>query len=175
MLGVDELLEIEEIVRDKLDEGLEEILSKLNRLEKLDDFLQLIGMGGFLGGRESEIVRHDGKIIVIGHSAVGEDKLAAVAMNLGISKERFEFYLDYTDAKTFNFKKTQWSDAYSVILVGQMPHSGKAKCDFSSIISAIECQEGYPPVIRVGINELKITKAAFRSTLEKLIQSKKIA
>ena len=175
MLGVDELLEIEEIVRVNLGERLEEILTRLNRLGKLDEFLLMIGMSDLLGERESEAARREGKIIVIGQSEVGQDKLAAVAKNLGISKDRFEFYLDYNDAKSFNFKKTQWSDAYSVILVGQMPHSGIAKGDFGSIISAIESQEGYPPVIRIGMNGLKITKAAFKNALEDLIRKGIIA
>lgn len=176
MLGVEELLEIEDSVKEVLDERLEEILTKLNRTDKLEEFLQLIGLGNLIGEPETDTSNKNGKIIVIGSCEVGKETLAACAKkNYGIEKNRFEFFLDYDDAKSFNFKKTRWSDDYSVILVGQMPHSGNAKGSFSSIISAIENQEGYPPVVRVGSNGLKITKAAFKNAMESLIREKKIA
>lgn len=171
MLEIEELLEIEEIISEKL----EQILIKLNRTDKLGEFLELIGMSELLGTSESYSVNSSGIILVIGKCEVKEEKLAAVAKKLGINKDRFEFYLDYEDAKSFNFKKTQWSDKYSVILVGQMPHIGASAEGYNSIISALECQTGYPPVVRVGMDELKITKSSFKSTLEELIQEKKIA
>lgn len=175
MLGIEELLELEEILREVFDNNLEEILVKLNRSDSLADFLQLIDMSELLQESEATECNNTGKIIVIGQSEVDKKKLEAVAKNLGIDKNRFEFCLNYEDAKTYNFQKTRWSDAYSAILVGQMPHSGKAKGDFSSIISAIEEQDGYPPIYRIGLSRLKITKTAFRETLENLIQEKRIA
>ena len=62
-----------------------------------------------------------------------------------------------------------------MILVGQMPHSGHAKGDFSSVIAALERQDGFPPVVRVGTKGLNITKSSFRNTLEYLIEKKLIA
>lgn len=171
MLDVVELLEIEEIVRERL----EEILVKLNRTEKLDDFLALIGMGDLAAKDEPINTYGVGKILVVGKCEVKEEKLAAVAKKLGIDKNRIEFHLNYEDGKTFDFRKTQWSDNYSVILVGQMPHSGKSKGEYDSIISAIEQQDGYPPVVRVGTNGLKITRTSFKNTLENLIQERRIA
>ena len=56
-----------------------------------------------------------------------------------------------------------------------MPHSGSGKGDYSSVISAIEAEEGYPPVVRLGSNGLKITKSDFRSKLTEMIEMKKIA
>ena len=174
MLDINELLELEELIRDNLEERLEEILIKLNQKGQLEDLLRLLGMSELLGV-ESEEISRDGKIIVIGQSEVEREKLAAVAKKIGIEKDRFEFYLNYEDAKTFDFKKTQWSDKYSYILVGQMPHSGYSKGDYSSVITALEREDGYPPVVRMGTNGLKITKSSFRSTLEYLLQEKKIA
>ena len=174
MLDINELLELEELIRDNLEERLEEILIKLNQKGQLEDLLRLLGMSELLGV-ESEEISRDGKIIVIGQSEVEREKLAAVAKKIGIEKDRFEFYLNYEDAKTFDFKKTQWSDKYSYILVGQMPHSGYSKGDYSSVITALEREDGYPPVVRMGTNGLKITKSSFRSTLEYLLQEKRIA
>ncbi len=175
MLDINELLELEEIIKGVLEEDLERILIELNRNGELETLLRLLGVQEYLGIVEEEELQKDGKIIVIGQSEVEKGKLAAVAKNLGIAKDRFEFFLNYEDAKSFDFKKTQWSSKYSYILVGQMPHSGNAKGDFSSVITALESQEGYPPVVRMGTNGLKITKSSFRSTLEYLISEKMIA
>lgn len=174
MLDINELLELEEVIRDNLEERLEEILIKLNQKGQLEDLLRLLEMSELLGVEDEDIAK-EGKIIVIGQSEVEREKLAAVAKNLGIEKDRFEFYLNYEDAKNFDFKKTQWSDKYSYILVGQMPHSGHSKGDYSSVITALEKGNGYPPVVRMGTKGLKITKSSFRSTLEYLLQEKKIA
>ena len=111
----------------------------------------------------------------IAEAEVEKEKLAAVAKNMGIAKDRFEFFLEYKDAKTFDFRKTQWSSKYSYILVGPMPHSGVAKGEYSSIISAIESEAGYPPVVKMGTDGLKITKTSFRKTLKYLLTEKKIA
>lgn len=175
MLSTEELLELEDAIKENLIERLEEILTKMNRTGQLEEFVHLIGMGELLGDNGATTERRKGKIIVIGQSEVPKEKLASVAYNLGINKERFEFYLDYNDAKCFNFRKTQWSDSYSVILVGAMPHSGKAKGEYNNIISALENQEGYPPVVRVGMKGLKISKASFKYSLEYLIKEQKIA
>ena len=50
-----------------------------------------------------------------------------------------------------------------MIMVGPMPHSAKAKDEYSSVISAIENKEGYPPVVRLGSNGLKITKSDLKA------------
>jgi len=175
MLGIEELLELEEDLREEFDERLEEILTKLNRTGKLQEFLELLDMGNLLREPDSPVANRSGKIIVIGKCEVGREKLEMVANKLGLDKRRFEFHLNYEDAKTFNFRKTQWSSEYSAILVGQMPHSGKDKGDYAGVISALERQDGYPPIIRLGRNGLKITKESFQYALRSLIQENKIA
>lgn len=174
MLDMDELLELEEVVRGELADNLEMILVKLNRLNKLNELMELLGLSNYFGEADKETVR-EGKIIVVGESEVEKKVLEGVAKQYGIEKDRFEFYLNYKDAKTFDFRKTQWSSRYSCILVGQMPHSGVAKGDYGSIISALEAQEGYPPVVRMGLNGLKITKSSFRDTLEYIVSELKVA
>ena len=169
MLGIDELYEISAIVQEALNDRLDEILSKLNRTGQLEEFLSLIGMSELIGTIKKTSHNKEGIIIVVGKSDVPKEKLAGVAKSLGFGKDRFEFNLDYEDGKTYNFKKAQYSDAYSAILVGEMPHSGKAKEDYSSTIAALEGSEGYPPVVRVGMKNLKITKASFRESLEYLL------
>jgi len=68
----------------------------------------------------------------------------------------------------------QWQPTYSLIMVGPMPHSGSAKGDYSNIISALESEDGYPPVVRLGSNGLKITKSDFKSKLIEMVEARKI-
>ena len=112
---------------------------------------------------------------MIGQSDVKAEVLLSIAKKLGLDKSRFELHLDYDDAKNFNFRKTQWQPSYSLIMVGPMPHSGFGKGDYSSIISAIESEDGYPPVVRLGSNGLKISKTDFRAKLEEMMEMRKIA
>lgn len=175
MLNVDELLELEDSMRSEFDERLTEILTKLNRSGQLMDLLQLLDMEDLLQVDNGYQVYRTGKIVVIGQSEVKADVLLSIAKKLGVDKKRFEFYLDYEDAKTFNFRKMQWQPSYSLIMVGPMPHSGAEKGDYRSIISALEAEEGYPPVVRLGSNSLKITKTDFRNKLEEVLSLKKIA
>ena len=175
MLGIEELNDISAIIQDTFNDRLEEILTKLNRTGQLEDFLTLIGMRELIGSTSEASSNKYGVIIVIGQSEVEKEKLAAVAKSIGFDKSRFEFYLGYEDAKTFNFKKTQYNDAYSAILVGPVPHSGIAKGDYSSIITALKREDGYPPVESIGTNGLKITKTSFKMTLERLLEDRIVA
>ncbi len=175
MLDPRELAELEESLKKELDSRWTEILSLLNRSGQLEHFLDLIGLSDLLYPNTGYKPYPTGKIVVIGGSQAKENVLLAIGQSLGINKGRFEMYLDYDAAKTFNFKKMQYMPIYSLILVGPMPHSGMEKGDFGSIISSIEQQNGYPPVVRLGSAGLKITKSNFRSTLEELLASGKIA
>lgn len=175
MLNSEELIELEEALRPKLDDRLEEILCSLNRNGKLEEFLEMIQMSDLLCADNGYRPYRTGKIVVLGYSTIKPQILLAVGQQCGLDKERFELHLDYEDAKQFDIRKMQYQPNYSIVLVGPMPHSGIGKESFGSVIAAMERQDGYPPVVRLGSNELKITKTNFRSTLQTLIQLNKIA
>ena len=175
MLGVEELLELEESLRAELDENWTAILTKLNRTGQLDDLIALLGLEHLLSTDIGYRVYKKGKILVIGQSDAKVDALIAIGKKLGIEKSRFEFYLDYKDAKKFNFRTIQWNPKYSVILVGPMGHSGISKGEYSSVITAIENEERYPPVVRLGQNGLKITKSDFEEKMQELVSTGKVA
>ena len=86
MLELNELLELEEVIRDVLNDDLERILIELNRTGELETFLRLLGMHDYLGTEAEEKCSRDGKIIVIGQSEVGKDKLSAVAKKMETAK-----------------------------------------------------------------------------------------
>lgn len=174
MLGVEELVELEDAIRENLGDHLPETLARLNRTGQLEDFLRLLKLETLLEKKSKYQSYKTGKIIVIGQSEVKPDVFYAIAKKLGIDKDRLELYLDYKAAKKFDFKKLQWQPSYSLIMVGPMPHSGEEKGEFGSIIAAVEQTDGYPPVVRLGTNELKITKSNFRSKLQEMIESHSI-
>lgn len=175
MLGYDEISKLEQLIQYELEENLLGILTKLNRMGKLEKALEVWELDHLLEDNTGYKVFKTGKIVVIGKADIQKDVMLSVAKKVGISKDRIELYLDYDDAKKFDFRKLQWDPSYSAVLVGPMPHSVKDKGDYSSIIAAMEKTEGYPPVFRMGTNQLKISKSGFRNMLQELIETGKIA
>lgn len=174
MLDVTQLLELEEQLQLELNNRLGEILSLLNRTGRLEEFLELIGLKSLLFHDNAYETFKNGRIVVIGASPVKTAALLAIGEELGISRDRFEFHLEYKDAQSLNVSNFRYNLDYSLIMVGPMPHSGVGKEDASSIISAMESKEGYPPVVRLGTTGLKITKSDFRSKLQESIDTGKI-
>lgn len=167
-LSINELQVLEQDLKTILKDNFSEILSRVNYSGQIVELLSVMGLENLLSYRKS-MYNKQGKIVVIGQSETKINKLLAVAKELGFDKNRFEFCLDYNEAKTFPYRKMQYSPKYSAVLVGAMPHSVKDKGDFSSMITAMEKQEVYPPVIRMGSNELKITKSNFEQALKGLL------
>lgn len=151
-----------------------ERMTYLNRTNRLESLLELLGLSNKDSILDS-FNSNNGKIVVVGESEVTKQCLLAIGKECGISKDRFEFCLNYDEAKKFNFKKTQYSDKYSLIMVGPMPHSSYGTGDFSSALSAIRNTDGYPPVVSLGFQSLKITKTNFRNTLKGLISNRVLA
>lgn len=60
MLELNELLELEEVIRDVLNDDLERILIELNRTGELETFLRLLGMHDYLGTEAEGKCNHDG-------------------------------------------------------------------------------------------------------------------
>lgn len=168
ILGVNEFEILEDKLKDVLQNNFSEILSRINYSGQLMELLSILGLENLLPS-QMVMSNKQGKIIVIGQSEVKESKLLAVAKELGLDKRRFEFCLDYDKAKNFSYTKMQYSSNYCLVMIGAVPHRVKNKGCFSSIISKMEQQEGYPPIVRMGNNELKITKSGFERTLKDLL------
>ena len=176
LLNPAQLYELTELLAKELSAGkLEELVASYNRGGKLEEFLSWLGLENLLNGSLIYNPRAHGKIVVIGQTSTQIKNLIGVAKEMGFSKDRFEFVADYNEAKTFKFNKLINQDKYALILVGPMPHSTSCKGDFSSIISCMEQTDGYPPVLRLGGPDLKITKTGFRECLEKSIESNLVA
>ena len=173
-LGLDELQDLEESIKAELQDNLLHILSTLNRTGQLEEALRLWGLEHLINTDTGYHAYKSGKILVFGETKLKANVLQAIAEKLGVDKSRLELYLDYNDAKRYHFEHIKWSPKYSAILFGPCPHSGVSKSEYGSIISSLEHEQGYPPVIRMGLEELKITKNGFERTLSKLISDKTI-
>jgi len=159
-------------VKEFLEENLMEILTRLNRLEGIDELFNVIGVDTPITKKPAPKRFLDGKFVVIGASRAKQKELVKTAKKLGLPKERFEFHLDYDEAASINMSKHLFNPYCSAILCGPMPHSGVGKGDDSSIITHMENAEGFPNATRVvsSKGELKITKSSFRRTLKQLLE-----
>ena len=156
---------------DVIIEEVTHILLKANRSGELEKILCSIGLEEYIN-KPVYNTSNKGKIVVIGESKVKKEHLIGIGKSLGLEKERFEFCLDYNEAKTYEYKKLRYNPyLYSAVLFGANPHSSTGKGDSSSVISEMQKKEGYPrvEVLRAG-ERIKITKTNFRETLEKLLK-----
>ena len=114
-----------------------------------------------------------GKIMVIGALAASQEQLLGVAKNIGFKKERFRF-LDYEEAKSYNYSNLQYSRTFCLVLIGPAPHKTTGTNDSRSLVSELENHPDiYPHTKRLAAanGELKISKSNFRTALEELIHS----
>lgn len=169
-LGVQELLELEEALLEELPEHITAILSNLNRQGQLELFLELLGMEELIQPDKGYVPYKDGKIVVIGAPKISSKNIYDVGKALGIEKDRFELHLEYDDVKKFDCRKMQYNPNYGLVMFGPTPHSGASKGDAGSVIAAIEDGDGYPPVVRLGTNGLKITRSNFKEMLKEAIE-----
>ena len=160
---------------ERLEELIDAITEKIvlaNRTGDLEGLLEKWDLNEFiskdsLSSNDFYDTLKSGKIVVIGASQVKEHDLLGIIKSLGIDKERFEFCLDYDAIESYNFKKMQWDINYRLVIVGPMPHSTTGKGSSRSTITEMEkIGNGYPKVIRLGTNELKITKTNFKNVLQ---------
>lgn len=159
---------------DRLEEIIDTIVEKItlaNRTGQLEEMLKQWGLEDLIDKKQQSSndfydTYKDGKIVVLGGSQVKEKVLLGIIKELGLDKDRFEFCLDYDSIVRYQFSKLQYDPKYRLVIVGSMPHSTAGKGDSSSAISEMEKGNGYPKVVRLGTNELKITKTGFTKALQ---------
>lgn len=162
MLDINELLKLEKVMREEVEENLLSWLTRLNRTGDLEHWLDMIGMASLVRVEPLFKPHKSGIIIVIGESRVKQQDLLMAAKKEGFDKERFEFHTSYEELKEEDFRSLRYNPNYCLILVGPTPHKGKTmEGGYSSIISALDQPEMYPPLLRLGNDTLKITKASF--------------
>lgn len=170
MLNQYELMNLESVLRTALNENLVGILSRLNSMDRLGEFLDMIGLGDLWPNQKVYQSFKNGKILIIGYTSIKPKDIEGVVKAAGIDKRRIELCIDYEEAKKYDIKKKlQYNTDYSLVLAGPMGHSGKGKDEYSSKLTAMEKEDGYPRVIRLGCNELKITKEGIKKSLKEAL------
>lgn len=159
----------------KLQFLIDEIYSKVveevtlaNRIsqEELNKVLDKYGLGTKKQSYQYCNVRAS-KIIVFGRTEIKQNILDAIAKDLGIQPERID-YISYDDTTNYDIGNLEYSNKYSDILVGPVPHKAKNMGDYSSMIESIESNvECFPPLIRVTdeTGTLRISKTSFKNAL----------
>lgn len=152
-------VDLVETLRDEFTpERLQKTIASLASEGKLTEFLTLIGREDLAENDYNPYVH--GKIAVLGESMAKMQRLLGIGKQLGFKKDRFEFCLDYDDMKTYRFERLKRSK-FAAVIVGPMPHSTTGTGTYSSVITAMEDSEDYPPVFRVE----KITNSSFRNVM----------
>ena len=163
VLNSDELFDLIESIKDKIEKEIiranrtgtiSEILNKYN-FEVEEDYAYC----------EPRIA----KVLVIGQSSTTVDALKSVLKKYNIDKDRFEFVLEYKDAKNFPMNTLRFNSKYCDIFAGPIPHKTNGMGDCSSILAEIQNnQSEYPKLTKLmSSGELKITKNSFEDALLK--------
>lgn len=160
------------VVEDAFKEDTVGIISHLNNIGKLDDFLKSTGLKSSVSRMIDNNLTPTKKVLVVGQGVTGELYYRQQCVGLGISPDNFEFYLDYKDGAKIDFDKYKDNPEYGGIIVGPMDHSGISKGGFSSIIERIESEPGFPMVVRGNKGgELKLSLNDFSSAVMELFRA----
>lgn len=172
----DDIVEsIEDTLLSQLPDILGYALEKANEDGKLRELMKLLCLERMLPQSNRIESLPTGKILVFGRQEVSKNVMEAIAKDLGISKQRFEFY-DYEEAKTYPYNHLDSNGAVCAVLFGAVPHKTTGTGDAGSVISNLEQrqQEGIIPARILQLSaggELKITKTNFRNTLVVLVDT----
>ena len=107
------------------------------------------------------------KILIVGELAATKNEYVMRARKLHIPENNLEFEPDYEKLHKLNLTRLEYSDTYSDIIFGPVPHSMAGKGKDTSMISKMEKEsDKYPRVIRaIANNELKLSITSFSKAL----------
>jgi hypothetical protein len=148
---------------------IEEVtLANRSSKEELNKVLDKYGLGEKKQSYQYCNVKSS-KIILFGRIELKQNIMNAIAKDMGISPDRID-YVSYDDTTNYDISNLEYSNKYSDILAGPVPHKAKNMGNYSSMIEAIESNsEMFPPLIRVmdETGTLRISKSSFKNALLK--------
>ena len=165
------MLEIEELEKliDSIVDKVTGEITFANRCgkEELDKVLEKYGFSTPAKESYPYIDLSTSKILIVGQMNLKNKDIIGICKSLNIDSERLE-YISYDAATNYNFAKLKYSNRYSDVIFGSVPHKGRGIGNNSSIINMIESnQEEYPKLIRaVDSNSLKFTKTSLKEALQ---------
>ena len=165
MLGIEELSELIDSVVEKITSEI----TNANRSEDESELSEVLKKYGFTQPVKESYAYIDmntSRILIIGQNFIKSKDIVGICKSLDIDPERLDF-VSYDEATNYNYEKLRYSNRYSDVIFGSVPHKGKNIGNNSSIITMLENnQEEYPRVIRaMDSNELKLTKTSLKEAL----------
>ncbi len=112
------------------------------------------------------LLARNGKILVLGATALNQNTMNGIAKLYGFHKDDFEYETDYT--KVVNFAgRINNSERYAAIIFGACPHKVGRLGDWSSLIEKYRQSDEVPCTCdaRSRSGELKVTKESFKEAL----------
>ena len=111
------------------------------------------------------------RILVVGSLSGNISNYQIASKKVGINPDHIEF-IDYDSFKRFDVAKLEYSNEYSDIILGPVPHKVERMGDARSFASLVEREPlKYPRAIRANANslehQLKLSISTFRECLKK--------
>lgn len=111
------------------------------------------------------------RILVVGALAGSIKDYQSASKKVGINPDHIEF-IDYDSFKKFDVVKLEYSNEYSDIILGPVPHKVEGMGDTRSFASLVEREPlKYPRAIRANANslehQLKLSISTFKECLTK--------
>ena len=160
-----ENLEEAQAINERLKQENAELISK-----KQEEGIHAVEKTEVIDGHR--LLAPNRKILVIGGSEVKENVLRGIAKNdFLFAKRDLDYILDYDKIKNHTDRIKPYSSVYSGIIVGPCPHKTGGIGDYTSFVSKLANEEGYPFTIeaRDAGGSLKISKESFRKALERMV------
>lgn len=133
--------------------------------EKLNELMEKYGI--VLEDNAMWINLKDSKILIVGALAGKKNDFITCAKKSGINERNLEFFSDYEKLTNLGLAKLEYSNKYSDIIFGPVPHSMVGKNDSTSIIAKMESEPSkYPRVTRAKTeNEIKLSISSFKKAI----------
>lgn len=139
-------------------------------ISELRGYLKSIGLEDLTP--DIDTFQPNGDIYILGDLSIKDNIVYQIFKDLNIDTDRVKILKEYNKLKTYNYNRFQYNTSVRLIFVGPMPHSTQGKGDYSSIIAKMEKEEGFPRVVRLGIEDsLKVTKTNLKEAIKKEIET----
>ena len=141
-----------------------------NKNDEMDDILDKYGIVLEEEERMPINIRTH-RILVVGELAGNKRDYQLAAKKVGINPDNIEF-MNYEESKRLDPRKLEYSNDYSDIIYGPVPHKINEMGDTASLLALIERNPSrYPRLIRSKSNSadgrLKISITGFRDYLKR--------
>lgn len=140
-------------------------------VSELRSYLKSIGLEELTP--EIDNFQPSGDIYILGNLRIKDNIVYQIFKSSSVDVSRVKIVKGYDEFKRYNFNRFQYDTSIRLIFVGPMPHSTRDRGEYSSVISKMEMEEGFPKIVRLGTEgSLKVTKTNLKEAIAKEIELK---